>query len=138
MARIEHSGVVRRVEGRTVSVEIVATSACGACSARSACGMKEEQTKIFDIACPEAEQFAAGDRVVVGIERKIGITAIILSYVIPLILLVSTLAVSLAVFDTGEGAALAATAAVMAAYYLCIYAARNKIEHTIGFTIKRE
>ena len=45
MDRIEHSGVVKRVDAERVCVEITAHGACGSCKAREACGLGETGQK---------------------------------------------------------------------------------------------
>lgn len=82
MARlIEHSGVVDRVEGDTVRVKITSRSACGACSARQACGLAEAQEKIVAVRTHRAAEFAAGDEVMVGVRSNAGARAVLLAYV---------------------------------------------------------
>ena len=52
MDRIEHSGVVKRVDAERVCVEITAHGACGSCKAREACGLGETGQKIVEIRTP--------------------------------------------------------------------------------------
>ncbi len=73
---IEHSGTVERTEAGKVFVRITSHSACGACSARQACGLAETQEKIVEVAASEAGAFAPGDAVTVGVRRRIGILSV--------------------------------------------------------------
>lgn len=92
MARlIEHSGVVDRVEGDTVRVKITSRSACGACSARQACGLAEAQEKIVAVRTHRAAEFAAGDEVMVGVRSNAGARAVLLAYVGALVVLLAAL-----------------------------------------------
>ena len=119
MARlIEHSGVVDRVEGDTVRVKITSRSACGACSARQACGLAEAQEKIVAVRTHRAAEFAAGDEVMVGVRSNAGARAVLLAYVGALVVLLAALG----------GVSL---------YYAVLWCFRSRIEHTIHFTITK-
>ena len=61
MDRIEHSGVVKRVDAERVCVEITAHGACGGCKAREACGLGETGQKIVEIRTPAAATYRPGD-----------------------------------------------------------------------------
>lgn len=135
--RIEHSGVVDRVEGDTVHVRITSHSACGACRAREACGMSEAQEKFVAVRCADAELFSAGEAVSVGVLRSMGLRAVALAYVGALAVLLAVLIVAVETLRWSDGlSALAATAGV-GVYYVVLWAMRRKIEHTIQFTITK-
>ena len=61
MDRIEHSGVVKRVDAERVCVEITAHGACGSCKAREACGLGQTGQKIVEIRTPAAATYRPGD-----------------------------------------------------------------------------
>ena len=82
MDRIEHSGVVKRVDAERVCVEITAHGACGSCKAREACGLGETGQKIVEIRTPAAATYRPGDRVTVAITRRTGAVAVLLAYVV--------------------------------------------------------
>ena len=134
---IEHTGTVERIEGDVVTVKIVARSACGACTARAACGMGESQEKLIDIPAADASSYAAGDEVTVGVYRNMAGMAVALGYGGALAVMVLTLVLCTSVFGTSEGAAVAWTLGAVAAYYLCLWAFRNKINEKIHFTITK-
>ena len=71
--QIEHSGVVERTDAQTVYVKITSQSACAGCHARQACGMSECEEKIISVRTADAARYAAGDSVIVGVRRGIGI-----------------------------------------------------------------
>lgn len=133
--QIEHSGVVDRIEGQTVFVKIISESACGACKARKACGMAESSVKIISVATPDAGQFAAGDPVTVGVRRDAGARAVLLGYVGALVVLLAVLAVAVGVLEWSEMQGAAASLAGVLLYYVVLWLARKRIEHTIHFTI---
>ena len=134
---IEHNGTVAGVAGDVVTVRIVARSACGACTARAACGMGESQEKMLEIRTPDAPAYAVGDEVTVGVWRNMAGMAVALGYGGALAVMVAALVLCTTVFGTGDGAAVAWTLGAVAAYYACLWAFRNRIERKIHFTITK-
>lgn len=135
--RIEHSGIVDRVEGDTVFVRITSHSACGACRAREACGMSEAQEKIVAVRSAAAATFAPGDPVEVGVLRSMGMRAVALAYVGALVVLLAVLIVALVCLKWSEGASALAAIVGVGVYYVVLWLLRRKIEHTIQFTITK-
>lgn len=137
MARlIEHSGVVDRVEGDTVRVKITSRSACGACSARQACGLAEAQEKIVVVRTHRAAEFAAGDEVMVGVRSNAGARAVLLAYVGALVVLLAALGAA-KLLGGSDGQAVVAALGGVSLYYAVLWCFRNRIEHTIHFTITK-
>lgn len=135
--RIEHSGIVDRVEGDTVHVRITAHGACGSCKAREACGMAEAQEKIVSVRCSAAAEYAAGDAVTVGVRRGVGMRAVALAYVGALAVLLAVLIVALTVMNWSEGVSALAAIGGVGVYYVVLWLLRRRIEHTIQFTITK-
>lgn len=137
MARlIEHSGVVDRVEGDTVRVKITSRSACGACSARQACGLAEAQEKIVAVRTHRAAEFAAGDEVMVGVQSNAGARAVLLAYVGALVVLLAALGAA-KLLGGSDGQAVVAALGGVSLYYAVLWCFRSRIEHTIHFTITK-
>lgn len=134
--RIEHSGEVERVAEGRVFVRITAQSACSSCRAREACGMGEAQEKIIEVCTPRAGEFVPGQQVTVGVGKRMGVTAVVLAYVVPFFFLLGALGVSSAL-GIAEGAAALAALGAVAVWYLLLWLLRRKIENTIHFTITK-
>lgn len=134
--RIEHSGAVIRVGADRVWVRFEAQGACVTCCAREACGMGESQEKTVEVVTPRAAEFAVGETVTVGVARRMGVTAVVLAYVVPFFFLIGALALSAALGIAETIAAVTALGAV-AAWYLLLWLGRRKIENTIHFTITK-
>ena len=135
---IEHVGAVAGIEKMCVHVEITSHSACSSCSARMACGMSESATKSVDVYTSRAAEFMVGDAVVVGVKKSMGITAVILAYVVPLVFLVTSLVIGLSLVATSEGFVALASLLSVAIYYLGLYLLRDKIESKIQFSITKK
>lgn len=135
--KIEHSGIVDRVERDMVHVRITAHSACGSCKAREACGLAETQDKFVSVRCSAAAEYRAGDAVTVGVRRGVGMRAVVLAYVGALAVLLAVLIVAQTVMKWSEGVSALAAIAGVGVYYVVLWLLRRRIEHTIQFTITK-
>ena len=84
---IAHTGKVIDVTPDFTTVEIIASSACSSCHAKGLCGMSEEQEKIIMLPTNGFDDFKVGDEVQVLTKMTMGLKAVWISYVIPLIIL---------------------------------------------------
>ncbi len=131
---IEHIGRVESLDVNLVRVKIVSNSACSTCAARKACGMSESEEKIVEVATRSAADFAVGEEVMVAVRRKVGLWAVAVAYVAPLVLLVTILIVA-SVFGFGEGIAAFGALGGVAIYYLLLWLFGNRISEKVSFTI---
>ena len=136
-APITHSGIVQAVDAGSVTVAITSSSACGSCKARQACGLAETQEKTVVVRCADAAAYAVGETVTVGVRRSAGALAVVLGYVGALVVLMAALLITIGGWGWSEGAGAAAALGTVAGYYAALWALRNKIEHTIQFTITK-
>ena len=98
---VSHKGKVVSVGKDTVSVQIVSESACSACHAAGLCGASESKKKIVDVPVYGDQAYSIGQEVEVCLARKMGLKAVLLSYVIPLVILL-ILVLSLSYIGFGE------------------------------------
>lgn len=135
--RIEHTGTVERTEAGRVFVRMEATSACGSCRAREACGMGEAREKIVEVAVPDADRYAVGDEVRVGVRRSTGGRAVALAYLGALAVLAVMLIVTLRLLHWDEGVGALVSLLGVGLYYFVLWLFRRRIEETIHFTLTR-
>lgn len=81
-------GIVRRFEGDKVWVEIVVSSACGGCAAKSLCNISEKKEELVEAVNITGEEFAIGEAVQIQIRESQAHRAVVLGYLIPFIVLV--------------------------------------------------
>ena len=134
---IQHIGTVAEVSAQQVVVRITSRSACGSCAARSACGLAEAQEKLIEVKTADAARYAVGDEVTVGVKPYIGAKAVGLAYVGALVVLILALVLSVGVFGVSEGVGVLITLAAVALYFGVLWLVKDKIEHTIQFTINK-
>ena len=133
---IRHDGVVDSIEGGCIHVRIVQASACAACGAKSLCSAAESKEKIVDVYGADSAAHQVGQKVVVEGATAMGMRAVRLAFLFPLLLLVG--AIALTVWLTGGSEALAALVAlvVVVLYYLVLFACKDRLRTEFTFTIK--
>jgi sigma-E factor negative regulatory protein RseC len=87
---IEHDGMVETVDDKTVFVRISRSSACHHCSAGNLCGMNDASEKVLEIPV-HASTLKPGDKVTVGIPQKSAMSAIVVAFILPSILLLTAI-----------------------------------------------
>ena len=133
---IKHQGVVERVDGSHITVRIVQTSACSACSAKGLCNASESKEKLIDVYDSEIS-CKIGEEVVVCGTTSMGMRAVFLAFGLPLLILIVALFVAMRA--TGDDALLSAMIAlgVIVPYYLIIYMCKDKLNKAFSFTIEK-
>ena len=120
-------GVVVDLSPGYVTVRIQQQSACQACHARAYCVSSE---------CTERElrlesgghTFALGEIVMISAEERVGRLAVLLAFVLPLLLLVGSLALMQVLYpELNEGLSVLATLSLLAGYYLILYTCRERL-----------
>jgi len=133
-ADIRHEGVIDSIEGRMVTVRILQVSACSGCQASDVCHAAEKKEKLVEVEMNDTESLSIGQTVTVVAGNRIGMTAVILAFGLPLLLLLAFLITSMAVTGSEKVAAVAAMA-ILLPYYSVLFFFRNRIRRNFGFSI---
>ena len=133
---ISHKGVIKSITPELTTVEIVSTSACAECHAKGMCGVAESKIKEISVPTDPYSEHSAGDEVEVVLKKSMGLKAVWISYVIPLLILM-ILILSLSSVNVHEVYVGLGAIAGVALYYLVIYLMRNRLANDFVFYIKR-
>ena len=134
--QIEHKGTVALVGRNFVPVDIEVMEACGACASRKACAMGQGTTREILVYTDDAKNYSVGERVNVSARQSMGLMAVLLCYVVPLVVLIATLVVAVSL-GLSEGVSAIVTLCVLALYYAVLALFRNKIASKVVFTINK-
>ena len=132
---IVHSGKILEITPDFTTVEIVVDSACSACHAKSLCGMSEEQEKVICLPTDPYATYSVGDTVQVCTKMSMGLKAVWISYVIPLMVLLSLILSLSSVLDSEVLTGLAAIGGV-GVYYFIIWLLRGRLQNEFVFYLK--
>jgi len=136
MQQIEHTGIVQHIEGNKAQILIVQQSACSACHAKSACTMSDQQEKVVEVLVDD-HSIHEGDEVIVYGSSSIGLQAVLIAFVLPL-LLVFLLLFILTFFMKNEAVAGLIALSVLIPYYLILSLFNKKLKSKFEFHIKKE
>ena len=115
---IKHLGIVENIQGSHLSVRIVQTSACAACSAKGHCSSADSKDKIIDIIDTAASSYQVGEKVMVVGETSMGMMAVLLAFVFPFVLLIFSLFLLMALVENELYAALLSLAVLIPYYFV--------------------
>ena len=132
---ISHSGIVEKVDGHTVFVRIAQQAACSGCHARQACMASDKREKIIETV-DESRQYAIHDAVVISARSAVGLWAVFIAFVLPLLLAVAVVVFSLHVSGNEAVGALAGLFALIP-YYAVVYLFRDRLKKKIVFTLSK-
>jgi sigma-E factor negative regulatory protein RseC len=116
-----------------VVVSITSSSACSGCHAEGICGISGKQEKIVDI--KGKYNVSPGDPVTILMEQSTGYKAVVLSYLIPLVIVISSL-IALNSFSVSELISGLVSISLLVPYFLILYLFRKKINRSFTFTLK--
>ena len=84
---ITHRGKIIEITPDFTTVQIIVSSACSACHAKGLCGMSEDEEKVIMVPTDPYTVYQVGDEVQVMTKMIMGLKAVWISYVIPLLIL---------------------------------------------------
>ncbi|MFH2096621.1 MAG: SoxR reducing system RseC family protein [Bacteroidota bacterium] len=133
---IVHNGVIQSIENGVISVVIPAKPACASCKVKGACGLTETNDKIIEIPLKD-HGFQAGEDVIIGIGMRSGFLALFLGYILPFIVMGTTLIITL-LASGYEGLSAVLSIGILAVYYLFLFRFRNIVAQKFSFSIRKQ
>ena len=134
---IAHDGIIVEITPDFTTVEILSSSACASCHSKGLCGMSEEEKKLIMVPTDPYTVYSEGQQVKVMTKKSMGLKAVWISYVIPLLILLILILSLSSVIGNEAYVGLAAIAGV-ALYYFVIWLLRNKLESEFVFYIEEK
>lgn len=130
---IQHDGTVKKVDGNSVLVTITSNASCSGCHAEGLCGISGKVEKIIDIR--GSYNVSPGDPVTVLMDQSTGFKAVALSYMVPLVIVLTGLFIfnSLSFNELTAGLV---SIMLLVPYFFILYLFRKKINRSITFKLK--
>ncbi len=134
---IRHRGTVIGFSSKpgNIQVEICNESACAGCHAASACGFGKPKRKKIQAVLPEGCKASVGDNVTLQLPVSSGFFAVFVVYVIPLLLLLTTLLLFSSLLP--EWAAGLICLCVLPLWYGVVYGFRKFFEQHSVITVEK-
>lgn len=135
MQEVKHKGRIVSIAPDVTEVEIIRSSACSACHARELCGFSEDEKKIVQVPTSGFDSYKVGDEVTLCMKRSMGMKAVWVAYVVPLVIMMVVILV-LSRFPVGELSAGLGAIVSIALYYFIIWCLRDRLNNDFIFYIK--
>ena len=133
---IEHTGIINGIEDNLIQVLIVQQSACSECHARGSCTAADKKEKIIEVESTD-RTFKAGDKVILFGRQSIGLQAVLLAFVFPFILILSTLII-LQSFVVNETVSGTLALLVLLPYYGILSFFNKRLKAKFRFAIRKD
>ena len=135
-SKFEHPGVISKIEDGTIYIDIEVKSACSQCHAHSYCSAFGKNEKMIEVPFSKYPNLIIGNTVNVLIKETLGMQALLLGYIFPIIVLLIALFGSYH-FTADEGISAIYTLFFVALYYLCLWLMRDKIKKHFTFELQK-
>ena len=132
---IRHEGIVTSINGELAHVQIVQTSACSACKAKSMCMSAESQAKEMDVLMLDAMQ--VGDKVEVEVRERLAWKAVLLAYILPFIVMMGLIAVLDFATEWSEAVVGTLSLCGIALYYIGLSFFKDRLQKQFTFTARK-
>ena len=128
---IEHQGFIVEINNNIAHVRIEQTSACASCHVKAMCGASEKTEKIIDAHIAD-NTLKVGDQVTIIGQKSLGFQAIILAYILPFVVIITSLFI-VNIFTTNEVIIGTCALASLIPYFAVLRLMQNKIQAKFQF-----
>ena len=135
---VEQKGIVIKKQENKLVVKIEQKSTCSSCHARGACTSLDKKDKEIEIKSKDTANYNIGDEVIITISTKLGMKAVFIAFVLPLILIVVALFLSIKLFTLSQSLSALISLVVLSAYYFFLYKQNLFLSKQFNFTIKEK
>ncbi|MFR2532871.1 MAG: SoxR reducing system RseC family protein [Alphaproteobacteria bacterium] len=137
MTIFTREGTVSRILPHRVEVTVISVSACLHCRLKENCTVSDCRSRNILVETDNPQRYAPGSRVTVLMDSRLGWWSVFYAYILPLILVLSSLFAILAA-TADETAAAAGALAVLVPYYLLLAAMKKRLLSRYAFRLKEE
>lgn len=134
--QIEHKGIVKEVGQSELKVSIVSATSCASCELKGSCNPSDIEEKIIEVPVASPTDYKKGQPVNLFYKQSLGFRALFLGYLLPFLIVISSLITVLEITHN-EGIAGLTAIGLLAPYYLTLYLLKGKIKKTFAFSIEK-
>jgi len=132
---IEHQGSVYEIGKNSLKIAIIGASSCSSCHVKGACSVSDAELKIVEVIKPE-QSYELGEQVSLIANESLGFKALFLGYLLPFLLLFTTLIIS-SYFIENEAITGGLSLAILLPYYAALFIYQKKIKKVFEFKIRK-
>ena len=132
---IEHQGVITGLDDRIIKVSLLNVSTCSSCHAKAMCNVSDVDNKEIEV-LRKGQTYKIGEKVTLSFQKSLGFKALFLGYLLPFLLVLTTLIISWTITESEPLSGLISLA-VLVPYYLSLAYFRDLLNKTFTFTLIR-
>lgn len=132
---LEHSATIESINGDIILANVANSSSCSNCRLQKNCGIFESKEKSITIYTRNPEIYTVGQKIMITIDESKGWTAVAFGYIIPLILVLTTLFVTNTITQD-ETASGIYSLMILIPYYLVLLLFKKNFAKKFDFKIK--
>ena len=136
MNEIKQPATITSIDNTTVRLKFLSCSACSSCSIKGHCNLSESKEKEFIVNTSAASEYKVGEEVSVSISLSQGAKAVVFAYVLPLILMLSTIILSISEGYSETTGGISGII-ILIPYYFCIFLLRKRLKKSFQFKISK-
>lgn len=133
--KISHDGIIKIINENSIIVSIISMASCASCQVKGACSASDVQEKEVEVKKIQGREYKIGEMVTVEINQSVGIWAVLLGYIFPLVIVVLALII-LTSFMKDQGNAGLIALGLLIPYYLGLYLARKWMSDNFEFILQ--
>lgn len=137
LSTICKEGIVRKIEGDEITVEITKHSACEECHAKAICLPSHEKYDSIIAKNLYNEKFEIGEAVTLVLRTSLGLKAVIIGYLLPFIVLMTSLLICYAITKK-ELISVLVSLACTVLYYFTLKFRNKKLEQKFAFFVHKK
>lgn len=134
LSNLTHSAKIIKINSNSVEVQICRPEACSGCAVKSACQLKNNHQQQLLIPTKDTSNYYIDQLVMIEISPQTGLHAILYAYIIPLILMLSTLIITIQI-TSDELTAGFFSIFVLAPYYIALFLCKKHLNQKFSFKI---
>lgn len=129
-------GIVRTINGEDIEVEIIVSSACSGCHAKSICIPSDHKKETIWAKNLNGDTFEIGEKIQLILKESAGNKAVVLAYFLPLLVLMAALFITYAITHN-ELISVVTSIIFVVLFYFVLKFKMKKIEKEFTFFTKK-
>jgi positive regulator of sigma E activity len=132
---IKHQGIIQNINDNQLEIMIISESACSSCKSKKVCSISEIKEKLVYVDKFEG-LYQIGDKVTVFLEEKMGAYAVVFTYVLPFIIMITILLLGYN-NNVSEPVMGLSVLLSLAIYFYILYLFRDQFRKKVGFSVEK-
>ncbi len=133
--KIEHTGIINRIDKSLIQVLIMQESACSGCHAKGACSSADSDKRIIEVENTDSS-LKVGDTVILSGKSSMGLLAVLLAFVLPFLIILFSLFV-VQNYSSSEIISATISLSTLIPYYILLSFFGKNMKHKFQFHISK-